>query len=58
MADVSPSLSPLRDDDERKETSAVLRLSEAAQDSVMGRWPRFALRGGVGGGGGHVEVPK
>ena len=56
MADVSPSLSPLRDDDERKETSAVLRLSEAAQDSVMGRWPRFALRGG--GGGVDVEVPK
>ena len=58
MADVSPSLSPLRDDDERKETSAVLRLSEAAQDSVMvvmGRWPRFALRGG---GGVDVEVPK
>ena len=51
MADVSASLSPLRDDDERKETSAVLRLSEAAQDSVMGRWPRFALRGGGGGGG-------
>ena len=50
MADVSASLSPLRDDDERKETSAVLRLSEAVQDSVMGRWSRFALRG-VGGGG-------
>ena len=58
MADVSPSLSPLRDDDERKETSAVLRLSEAVQDSVMGRWPRFALRGGGGGGGVDVEVPK
>ena len=56
MADVSPSLSPLRDDDERKETSAVLRLSEAVQDSVMGRWPRFSLRGG--GGGVDVEVPK
>ena len=55
MADGSPSLSQLSDD-ERKETSAVRRLTEAAQDSVMGRCSRFALkeREGAGGGGGMM----